>query len=733
MEIRPGSPLLAGRIRAGRLAAPTRSEEPPPESPSPDSMHHRMSSAAWAALLLIAGRPGLAQDAGEGRPPADQPGEQTGDESGGETVVVARKWEEQLQDVPASITVITEDELTAAGITTIKEASDLVPNVQITEFSSRRLSFPFVRGVGSGQGDPAVITYIDGVPQFGTGGTNLPLVDVERVEFLRGPQGTLYGRNALGGLIHVITKRPSETPVYSGGVTYGNHDLGEYRLGYSGPIGEGGPLVSLSGLFSKRDGYTTNDFTGNDVDDRDGFFGRAQVLFNPSDRSELRVTLYGERARDGGFVLSDLQGLRSTPHHIFQDFEGVTERDVLAPSVLWNHYGDAVDVTSITAYQDYDILETSDADFSFLDAVRRRTEEEQQYVSQELRVASSEGRPVELSQDASLRWLVGVQGFLSNSDRSAENELRDGLLFIDPTAQLGTSREQGDFDDYGVGVFGQATVTLHERLDLTAGFRYDYESKEADLNNQFLVGGFPVQDVDSDFDEDFDELLPKFSVAYRFDDELMVYGSAAKGFKAGGFNLSGPPEERSFGPETSWTYEVGARKTWLDGRLGVSGAVFYVDWEDMQLSLFDPTTLSGFVDNAGESTSEGFELEADAEVCEGLTLFTGFGYTDAEFDEFTDAFGADASGNELPFAPETTWSAGAEYRMDFGGDGAWYARGEFVDVGRFFYDPGNVEGESYEIVNFRFGLQRANWRFDLWVRNAFDEDYVPVALSLIHI
>ena len=360
----------------------------------------------------------------------------------GETIVTARKYEEALLDVPGSITVIDSQVLEDAGILTLQDASIFVPNLRLTEFSSRRLSFPFIRGVGSGLGDPAVITYIDGVPQFGTGGTNLPLLDVQRVEFLRGPQGALYGRNALGGLISVITELPSPTPSYGGSVTFGNFDLQRYELGASGPVGDDGAGYSAAGLYSKRDGYTKNDFTGNDVDFRDAFFGRGQLLFTPSDESIVRFTIFGEHARDGGFVLSDIQGLKARPFRIDQDFEGQAERDVVSPAIIWDVLGDEVDFESISAYQHWDILETSDFDFSAIDGVRRRTEESQGYFYQELRLGSAAGAPVHVDDGLDMTWQVGASGFYSDSDLSAANDLRPGLF---PPPAVGIATSQGDF------------------------------------------------------------------------------------------------------------------------------------------------------------------------------------------------------------------------------------------------------------------------------------------------
>lgn len=636
-------------------------------------------------------------------------------ELAGDTLVVARKRAELLEDVPASITVLEGESLEQAGIQSVFDAALLVPNLSVTEFSARRLSFPFIRGIGSGQGEPAVVTYIDGVPQLTPGSPNFPFVDLDRVEFLRGPQGALYGRNALGGVIHLISERPGRERAGDVRVGFGDFGLQETQLSLSGPLGEE-VSASFSFLASERDGYTENDATGHDVDFRDSTYGRLQVLFTPDEDSELRFGLYNERARDGGFVLSDITGLRDRPHHIDQDFEGLTERDVLSPSVTYTTRNKDVEITSITSWQDWEIFETSDFDFSSFDFVRRETREDQSTLYQEVRVTSLD------EEQGALRWLVGFSGFLDDADRSAANEFRPGNPFLPP----GTDLSSGAFEDLGLGLFGHVAWDAADDVELGLGLRWDKESKEVDLERDRTFAGFPV-DMQS-LDEDYSELVPQATLKWDVAEDVMLYGVVAKGFKAGGFNLNAPSGKFAYDTETSVTYEVGARHEWLDGALGMRVAAFFIDWEDMQLSQFDFAT-GGFVDNAGESTSQGLELEFDAEVTEHVDAFLNFGLVDTEFDEFTDSFGADAKGNSLAFAPENTWAVGAQYLTPLTDEMDLYLRGEFVGVGSFYYDAGNREEESYELVNLRAGVKRGNWSADVWMRNAGDEEYIPVAFQ----
>jgi iron complex outermembrane receptor protein len=641
-----------------------------------------------------------------------------------ETLVTARKQEEALSDVPLSVYALTGRELELERLLTVRDAASRVPNVFLSEFTSRRLSFPFVRGIGSGLGDPAVITYVDDVPQLGFGGTNLPLVAVERLEFLRGPQGTLYGKNALGGLLHVRGRRPAEEPRTGLGVGAGSYDLRELSGSFSGPLAEGlgGDLALFS---SERDGYSDNEFTGNDVDDRDGLFGRGRLVWNLTASSELDFSLFGEHAHDGGFALNFLEdvpafgitGLRNESHQIEQDFEGKAERDVLAPSLVWRVLGGEHDFTSVTAFHSWEVLELSDFDFTTVDGVRRRAEDEQDYVYQELRLGSS----AELGRQAT-RWQVGASASLSERESLAANELRPGGagIFFPPGSE-GTDTSVGDFYDTDLAAFAQASVPVGA-FDLEGGLRYDRERREATTVHTFDPGSGPIVLASVDDSETFDELLPMASVSWHASEEALVYLRAAKGFKAGGFNLSAPTGSETFEAETAWTYELGWKQAFA-ARHTLAAALFRVDWEDRQVSLFDPAA-GGYVANAGEAESQGVELEGETRLFgdapQGLFARASFGLADTEID---------ATGEDLPQAPETTWSLGLRYERALDERCSWYVRTDYQNVGDFTYDDSGLAGDDYDLVNAGVGVVLRRFGLDLWVQNAFDEEYVPIAFQ----
>lgn len=653
-----------------------------------------------------------------------------------ETVVTARKIEEPLAGLPLSATVISGQRLEREGLETVRDAARQVPAMLLSEFSARRLSFPFVRGIGSGIEDPAVITYVDDVPQLGFGGVNLPLFDLDRIEFLRGPQGWLYGKNALGGVIALHGAAPAATPEVSATALLGTYETVEARAVFSGPLGAAGtpgdPRANVGLLASARDGYTKNAVTGNRVDDREDLFGRSRVVFTPAEDSELELAFFGERARDGGFALNFLDGpdgLRERPHRIRQDFEGLTHRDVLQPSAVWRTHGDDYDFTSITAWQRQDVLELSDFDFSAIDGVRRRSEDQQRYVYEELRVGTSPDAPWPLSPWRELDWQVGLAAWRTDGDRLAQNTFRPaGAGIVYPIGGTGIDTTRGDFRDTGVGLFGRMTVTFEESLELTVGMRGDLERKEIDRSRTFSQGGVEVPLAAGTDSDTFRELTPHVSLAWHADEDTVTWVSGSGGYKAGGFNLSAPGGNGSYDPETSFSTEIGVRRTFPELDASAALSVFWIDWRDMQLAQFD-ALAGGYVDNAGESWSRGLELEGRVGLRAGVHAFGSLGWMKSEIEEFVDAFGADTAGNELPFAPRTTLALGLDAEGELAADTRWTGRIAFQDVGRFYHDPGNLSREDYELVDVAVGVVRGALALELWVRNLTDEAYVPVAFQ----
>jgi iron complex outermembrane receptor protein len=642
-------------------------------------------------------------------------------------VVTAQKEPADAQTLPVSVTAVSRDTLVNAGITILREAAIYAPNVHFSDFTARKLSNARFRGIGSSPANPAVTTYIDGVPQLHANTSSMDLLDVERVEFVRGPQSALFGRNTLAGVINVVSTMPSLTDwTRTISVPLGNFSSREFRGTVSGPLSSGRLGVSGAFAYTQRDGFTRNVLTDTDVDDRSALIGKGQLLWVPSPTWETRLVVTGERARDGDYALSDLDALKASPFSVERDFEGRTSRDVMGTTFLARRVGDRVNLSSTTGLVTWKTLDETDLDYTRLPLVTRKNTEESLQFTQEVRAASTDAARFQVSEHAILKWQAGALLFTQNYDQEAMNTISPFVLSPLLPFRI-VQHAPAALDDFGVGVYGQATTTFDEVIDIVVGARFDRERKTASLSSFTLPAITPPTAVDAE--ETFSNVSPQVSIAYRLQDDRMVYGAIGRGFKAGGFNAASPPGFQAFGEELTWNLEGGVKTTWRGGAVTANAAVFRIDWDDLQLNLPDPRVPAQFyIANVGAAVSSGAEFEVNARVQDGLDLFGALGFTNATFKQGSVSGGASVGGLEIPNTPDYTATVGAQVSRALRADRTLYGRGEVALSGAFRYDDLNRAGQdAYALTNFRGGLRAGSVFAEAWVRNAFDTRYIPVA------
>ena len=645
-------------------------------------------------------------------------------------VVTAQKEPADPQSLPLSLTTVAKPTLQNAGINTVSEAGAYGPNVSFTEFTARKLSNARFRGIGASPANPSITTFFDGVPQLNANTSSIDLVDVDQVEFVRGPQSALFGRNALGGLINVTSARPSLSN-WSGNlsVPFANSDARDVRGSVSGPLVENTLGMGVSLQYGRRDGYTVNDLTGNDLDSRSAFAGKGQLLWTPMRSWETRVIVNGERDRDGDYALSDLGGLRQNPYHTARDYEGFTHRDIFGTTILNRFEGSSLTVSATTGFLDWKTVDSTDLDYTPLPLVTRDNTEESFQFTQEVRVANAVNAPIDLSDSVALKWQGGVFFFTQNYEQNATRNFSAGFLSPFLPFPVTQTSPQADLDDVGIGLFGQGVVTLSERLDLTAGLRFDHEQKDATLNVFFTPAIGPPQQTVAD--EGFSNVSPQFAAAFHLQPGRTVYVSVANGYKAGGFNAASPPGTEMYGEEHTWNFEGGLKTMWANGRVAVNAAVFHIDWEDMQLNLpnlFVPGEF--YIANVGGATSSGVELDLNARVHPNVDVFGGIGYTKAEFKDDSISGGLPVGGNTVPNTPDYTASLGIQLSRNLSQGATLYGRAEATFSGAFEYDDLNTERQdAYSLANFRAGVRGRLVFVEGWIRNAFDTKYIPVAFA----
>ena len=679
-------------------------------------------SALFFAILLGVSSSGVAQTSQTATPPVrfELP----------TVIVTVEKRPQDVLNVPVSVTTVQRETLLNAGARSVSDAARAAPNVFIHEFTARKLSNPRFRGIGAGPNNPGVTTYIDGVPQLNTNSSSLELIDVNQIEFARGPQSALWGRNTVGGLITIASREPSRN-AWTGEVTapFGNKALRDIRASVSGPVARDRVALGLAAGYSARDGYTVNDVTGNTLDDRSATFGKVQLLVTPTASWDARVIVSAERARDGDYALQDLETLRRNPFHASRNFEGFTRRDVVAPTFMLAHRGDSIDFSSTTGLVRWKTHDQTDLDYSAQPLLTRDNSEKAIQFSQEVRLASAAAAPVGMSPNVTLRWQAGVSVFTQDYEQDAVNSFSPLLLspFIPfPVIQ---HSPLSTLDDVGIGAYGQGTWTVRERIDLSAGARFDHEKKEGNLSTFFSPAIAPPTNVVAE--ADFTHVSPQFSAMFRATPRVRIYGTVAEGFRAGGFNAASPAGREAYGEEESWNYEGGVKTSLLNQRLAIALAVFHIDWRDIQLNVPNPNVPAQFfISNTGRARSSGVEIELAARPYAGVDLFGSVGSTAARFKSGTTSAGVPIGDNRLPDTPTYTANAGAEISRPVTSAASLFVRGDITVYGDRYYDELNrASQDAYSLTNVQFGVRGARLFGEGWVRNAFDTRYVPLAIA----
>ena len=671
-----------------------------------------------------------------------------------EVVVTAQHREENLQDVPIAITAIGSEELRTADISDLNSISVRTPGFSMGTFTPAQPQL-FIRGVGSNADgaaeDQSVVVFLDGVYVGRTAGQAFDLFDLERIEVLRGPQGTLYGKNAAGGAINVVSQKPSET--FSGAVEVSTGDLGYFstRAKVSGPLSD---TVSgkISVSYKERDGYV--DSLVADIDDFNAFESqgiRAQLLGRPNETMEWLLTL--DRSSDDRvgpgrsvgdqFLQATIAELGGFSPDFYQNMltetpKSEVESQGISLQMDWD-LGHGT-LTSITAYREADADVTDIAfgvafQFLGLGSLDNSVDESSEQFSQEIRYATdlSESLFLQtglyyLNEDVSrLESLDIVCGNLcagfSNGFYNANN----------PLPLFGSADQTNETTSYGI--FAQAVWSMNDRADLTIGARYTSEEKDA-TNFGTPDGAFAIlAPYDVAMSESWSAFTPKASLNYRLSDDLMVYGSVSTGFKSGGFQGLAPTgiaASTPFDEENVTTFEVGMKGTLLDNTLRFNAAAFSSQYDDLQVLVLtvQPDGLPGpqLTANAGEAEISGLELEAQWQLTDNLQLAGTFAYLDTEYSQLDNDLAVN-EGNQLRNAPENAYSLSLIYDYPLATGAAISARADFSHKDDAYQDIPNLDAAKmieYDVINLRAAYlsEDAKWEVAVWVKNAADEEYL---------
>ncbi|MGG6270072.1 TonB-dependent receptor domain-containing protein [Leptolyngbya sp. AN03gr2] len=643
-------------------------------------------------------------------------------ESEDEITVTAEKREDTLQNVPISITAFPRQELEDAQIDSLQSIANSTPNFTFLKGSTGASYFDYysIRGLSNFNflaSQDNVAFYIDDVPYDYGGFLDGTLFDLERVEVLRGPQSTLYGRSSQAGVVNIISRPPSNQPEIRTSASYGNYNARNLQLSLSDAIIQDQLFFRLAGVYRARDGIVENTFLDRNVGEKNGLAGRAQILWTPSREWNISFNGTVNSDQDGSPIFAPRD--TSNPFKVAQDFNGFHRLDNNTQALKIAYDGAGFQAVSTTTRRSTRQDFATEADYTPADLFTGVGAFDSTVWAQEVRFQSPK-------QADRIRWTVG--GYFESREF---NTIRDGISLSSQGAaafgapSAGTNNVSAEQQRYTYAAFGQMDFKPIEPLTLFAGLRYETSSVEMARRRIFTISGVgdvPLSPTESGLEEKSDAIIPRFGAQYRFSPNVMAYGTIAKGYRPSGFNYRSDTEAtRRFAEEFSWNYELGVKTSWLNNRLTANLAFFQIDASNYQVALADTTGFFSNIANA-DIKSTGFELEMRAEPIRGLNLIAGVGYTNARFERYSNPFtGQNFNGNKVPVAPNFTYNLAAQYRSP----GGIFARVDLVGSGTTFFDDANqIRQKPYALVNARLGYESNNWGVYVFANNLFNTRYI---------
>lgn len=629
-----------------------------------------------------------------------------------EVLVIGFKEKTQAQH-PLSTTSLNSRFLKNNEITNVKELSALIPNFYMPDYGSKQNSSVYIRGIGSKTSAPSVGYYIDGIPHLEKSAFDIDLSEISNLEILRGPQGTLYGRNSIGGIINIYTHSPLE---YQGSrikAGYGNYNDASIQFSSYKKVNRCFGF-SATGKYHHNDGFFTNNYTGKKADKTNESNARMGIVWKPATYWTLRFTTSYDYSNQGGYPYGPYNSKTLKAEPVNYNRQSMYRRSILTSGV--NAYYEGVDFSfnSQTSYQYMHDRQGIDQDFTPEDKSYIIKKTRQNMYSQEITFKSNGQKSYE--------WIAGTFAFIQNLD----NKL-DYTLF-----EQGYSTPRSyDIPIYGIAFYHQSTLHVYKGLSILAGLRYDYEhAREHYVQyKQPLDGKNATSEQPKQFNSklSFTRLTPKLTIQYCWSPRRLLYASFSTGYKTGGFNtIFQTDDERTYRPEENRNYELGAQFSYPNHKLSASVSLFYIDWRDQQITQTIPGT-GNILRNAGHSESKGLEFSLTGEPLPSLTFSLNYGYTYARFLSYKASEKNDYSGNFLPMVPRHTLSLNHSYTI--------YSKKKMVDkvvlstgitaTGPIFWNEDNkMQQKFYALLNAKASFSKGKFTWEVWGKNLSCTNYL---------
>ena len=653
-----------------------------------------------------------------------------------QVVVTAEKNQQDVQNVPAAVTVLDTKQIRDYRLWDITNLTAISPSLFTVEHgNSSSSNFLNIRGVMGFSNEQAVATYVDGVYQFDYFSAPPIFNDIQSIEILRGPQGTLYGRNAYGGVVNITTRQPGNRSSGYAEMSFGNYGQQRYTASLSGPVIKDKLFAGGSFTYNHRGSIYYNDFTKSGFDRREDYSGNFNLRYLPSANWSLALNVKTENDNDRGSFpwVTSYDEVFSRPYQINTNNANIEHRNNFNTSLSTNYYGKDFNFTSVSSYIDYRLYYPGggiDYDFSPLNILSVGPDTRQHIFAEEVRFSSPSAR------ENKLKWVAGAYGFTQKNNISSPTNFGSDYLQLDPTSTAPfTTNDISSGTNKGYAFFGQATYSFTDKLYFTAGMRYDHENRNLSQYSNYQKEPDPatIAKPNQLYDANFNAATPKFVLGYKLRDNMLLYGSYSRGFRAGGLNTNAPtPAQVPYEPEHSDNYEIGWKNMFLDNKLKLNLTLFYLEQHNQQIST-SHNGVDQLILNVGEMHNKGVELEVTALPIKGLQLDWNASYSHARYvslllysDEVKGVI--NYRGNQPINTPPISSMLAGQYNCDFPNSkqklGA-FVRGEYRYLGKYYFDFINgLAQPSYSMFNAKTGLTSKNFELDIWARNISGKKYV---------
>ncbi|MDR1553736.1 MAG: TonB-dependent receptor [Prevotellaceae bacterium] len=691
-----------------------------------------------------------------------------------------KKETSNISELPTAVSVINASTVKKKQLQSLKEAAMSIPNVYIPDYGTKLTSSTYIRGIGSRMNTPAIGLYVDNIPYLDKSSFDFDFYDIDRIEVLRGSQGTLYGRNAIGGIVNIYTFSPLEYEGTNINISAANNEKYKTQISHYAKAGKNFGM-SISANYNKDGGFLTNAYNGESADKLASFGGRLHLAYQKN-RFKADYSLSYEDSRQNGFAYSIYDKATQTTNPISYNDANEYKRKLLTTGISLEYESSRFVLISTLGLQYFGDRMDLDQDFTPKSIFTIMQTQHQRSISEEIIIKSHSSNN---SSAFNYQWLFGAFGFYQKMNTQGpvtfkhdgiqsiiqpvfDNLYTSGAMPFKMTVKDDEIIVGGDFEipTKSGAIFHQSTFNniLFKGLSLTAGLRFDYEQIKIDYfsSSKITIGvkmpgpapeivQIKNDTINGKNSRNYIQLLPKISLKYSFSPAVNVYVLASKGYKSGGYNnqmfsdlmqakmasrnsetdIDAVNEVISYKPEESWNFEVGGRGDLIQGFLSGDFAAFFIRSTNQQIAQFAPQGLGRMMKNAGRSTSKGIEFSLRAKICRNLYFDAAYGYTHAKFDVYNDTVKVNGTNqpvsygnNFVPMVPRHTLMLAFDFAEYITSTAQIRCNLQYYGYGKTYWTEANNAWRGYYgTFNGKITIAQNKYEFSIWSKNILNRKY----------